>query len=104
MIVIKVQYTVSEAFAKTNRANIERVMRDLREIGNPRVQYSAFVREDGRSFMHFARYPDRETLKVVTDLPTFQDFQAQLKQSEPITPPVVEEFDLVASTFLEEDS
>ena len=35
MNAVKVQYTVKEAYVETNKANIQRVMADLKEIGRP---------------------------------------------------------------------
>lgn len=100
MIVIKVQYQVKPDYVDTNRENIERVMADLRALKNDDIRYSAFLQEDGCTFMHFAMYPDEATLKIVSGLPSFGEFQTQLKASAPVVPPQVENYSLVASSYL----
>ena len=102
MVVVKVQYTVSDDYVETNKRNIRQVMTDLRELKNDGIRYSAFVEEDGHSFMHFAVYPDEATLGIVTDLPAFKKFQMELKASNPISPPKAENYSLVASSYLQE--
>ena len=100
MIVIKVQYQVKPEYVATNSENIERVMSDLRALKNDDIRYSAFLQEDGCTFMHFAMYPDEATLKIVSDLPAFSRFQTELKASGPVVPPQVENYTLVASSHL----
>ena len=95
---VKVQYTVKDAFVDTNKANIGRVMADLREINSPDILYSAFLLEDGRSFVHFVLRTDDEAQKIVSDLPSFQEFQRQLKESGPEVPPKAENLTLVGSS------
>ena len=53
MNAVKVQYTVKEGYVETNKANIRQVMADLREIDPPDIQYSAFLLDDGQTFVHF---------------------------------------------------
>ena len=100
MIVIKVQYTVNKSYVERNKTNINQVMRDLRDLNNSDIRYSAYVEEDGNTFMHFATYPDEETLKIVTELPAFKKFQQELKASDLINPPKAEHYYLVASSWI----
>lgn len=102
MIVIKVQYTTDSDFVKTNKGNIKIVMNDLRKLDNKEIRYSAFIEEDGCSFMHFAMYPDEETLNIVTNLPSFINFQTELKSSGLVSPPKVEHYTLVDSSYITE--
>ena len=99
MIIIKVQYTVKTEYVETNRRNIKQVMSDLRALKNPDIKYSAYLEEDGCSFMHFATYPDQETLEIATSQPSFVKFQNELKASVPTSPPKVEHFTLVDSSY-----
>jgi quinol monooxygenase YgiN len=96
---VKVQYTVKTEYATTNKANIRQVMSDLRELANPGIKYSAFVLEDGKTFLHFGMYSDQEALDVVNNLPSFQSFREQLKASSPEVPPKGEDLNLVDSSF-----
>lgn len=99
MKAVKVQYTVKENYAQTNKKNIEKVMADLRAINNPGVRYSAFNLDDGKTFIHFAMYPDEETMSIVSNLESFKDFRQQLKESQPESPPKSEDLTLVASAY-----
>lgn len=87
MNAVKVQYTVKEEYVETNKANIRRVMADLREIDNPGIKYSAFVLDDGKSFVHFVMRADDEAQRTFSELPSFQEFQRQLRESGPESPP-----------------
>ncbi len=99
MKAVKVQYTVNDEYVETNKKNIHKVMADLREINNPGVRYSAFVLDDGRTFVHLAMYPDEETMSIVSNLDAFQSFRQQLKESQPEVPPKAEDLTLVGSAY-----
>ena len=99
MKAVKVQYTVKESYAETNQKNIQKVMDDLREINNPGVRYSAYILEDGKTFVHFAMYPDEETSSIVNNLESFQSFRQQLQESQPEVPPKADNLSLVGSAY-----
>jgi hypothetical protein len=99
MKAVKVQYTVKDEYVEMNKINIQKVMDELAEINNPGVRYSAFVLNDGNTFVHFAMYPDEETMSIVNNLETFISFRQQLKESQPEIPPKAEDLNLVASAF-----
>lgn len=99
MVVIKVEYTVREEYAATNSANIEKVMADLRKLNNASLKYSAYCKKDGKSFVHFAQYPDEESKDIVTNLESFKAFRSQLLASTPESKPVNERLDLVGSAY-----
>lgn len=99
MQAVKVQYTVKESYVETNKANIQQVMSDLREINNPNIQYSSFLLEDGKSFVHLVMRVDQEAQKTLSELPSFQEFQRQLKESGPEVPPQAEDMNLIGSSW-----
>jgi hypothetical protein len=99
MNAVKVQYTVKDEYVETNKANIQRVMADLKEINNPDIQYSAFLLEDGKSFVHFVMRVNDEAQKTLSELSSFQEFQRQLKESGPEAPPNAENLNLVGSSW-----
>ena len=99
MKIVKVQYTVKEGYVQRNKANIEKVMGDLRAMNNPNIKYSSFVLEDGKTFVHFAMYPDQETSDIVSGLGSFITFRTELKASLPEVPPKAENLTLVASAW-----
>ncbi|MBT3188837.1 MAG: hypothetical protein HN736_13160 [Anaerolineae bacterium] len=99
MKAVKVQYTVKESYVATNKKNIEKVMADLRALNNPGIKYSAFLLGDGKTFVHFAMYPDDATMSIVGELDAFKKFRQALKESQPEVPPNAEDLNLVASAY-----
>ena len=97
MKVIRVQYTTKEDFVETNKKNIEKVMEELREIGNADVKYTSFEHEDGKTFMHIVMYNSKEAEQLPASLESFKTFQTQLKENLE-APPKVENFDVVDSS------
>lgn len=99
MNAVKVQYTVKEEYVETNKANIQRVMADLKEINDPNIRYAAFQLENGKSFVHFVMRANDEAQKTISELPSFQEFQRQLKESGPESPPQAEDLTLVGMSW-----
>lgn len=99
MHAVKVQYTVKADYVETNKANIRRVMADLQEINSPDLKYSSFVMEDGRTFVHFVMRANQEAQRIMSELPSFQDFRRQLRASDPEVPPEAEDLDLVGASW-----
>ena len=83
MKAFRVSYTVKQEYVETNKKNIKQVMSDLRELNNPGIKYASFQEDDGRTFMHFAMYPDEETAQIIPELPSFKKFVSELKASCP---------------------
>ena len=44
MNAVKVKYIVKEEYVETNKANIQQVMADLRELNNPDIKYVVWPR------------------------------------------------------------
>ncbi|NCF64537.1 MAG: hypothetical protein GWP61_01095 [Chloroflexi bacterium] len=99
MNAVKVQYTVKAEYVETNKANIQRVMADLRKINNPDIKYSSFLLDDGKSFVHLVMRANDEAQKTLGELPSFQEFQRQLRESGPEVPPKAEDLALVGSSW-----
>lgn len=99
MNAVKVQYTVKKEYVETNKANIQRVMTDLKDINNPNIKYSAFLLDDGKSFVHFIMRLDDQAQKTLSELPSFQEFQRQLRESDPEAAPKAENLHLVGSSW-----
>lgn len=99
MIAIRVRYTVKPEFVENNKNNINAVMNDLRALGNPNTKYMSFLEEDGKTFMHFAMYPDKETADLVNGLSSFSKFRQELKASKPEKAPQLENLSLVGAGY-----
>src|SRR6266568_4646843 len=77
MRAVKVEYTVKPEYVSTNKANIQKVMDELRGLGDVGILYSACLKEDGCSFVHFSIHRNEEN--ILTSLGTFKAFSTQLK-------------------------
>jgi hypothetical protein len=78
MKAIKVEYTVKPEYVDTNKANIQKVVSELRSMEDPGILYSVYVKEDGCSFVHFAIYGD-DRPNIIPTLASFLAFRDQLK-------------------------
>jgi len=98
MRAVKVEYTVKPEYVETNRANIAKVMEELRATGDTTVLYSTYVKEDGVSFVHFSIHSNTEN--PLTSLPAFKNFTAQLK-AEGLAgeAPKAQQLQMVAKSF-----
>ena len=99
MKTVRVQYKVKPEFAATNKANISKVMSDLRELNDTGTKYSAYLFEDGQTFMHLAMFRDEDGQKRLNELESFKKFGAELKASGLIEPPKAESPALVDSCY-----
>jgi hypothetical protein len=77
MRAVKVEYTVKPEYVSTNKANIQKVMDELRGLGDVGILYSTYLKENGCSFVHFAIHKNEEN--ILTSLASFKAFSAQLK-------------------------
>jgi len=77
MRAVKVEYTVKPEYVTTNKANIQKVMDELRSLGNTGILYSTYIKEDGVSFVHFSIHKDEEN--IIPSLSAFKIFSTQLK-------------------------
>jgi hypothetical protein len=77
MRAVKVEYTVKPGYAETNKMNIQKVMEELKALGNVGILYSTYIKEDGVSFVHFSIHRDEEN--IIPSLPAFKIFSTQLK-------------------------
>ena len=99
MKAVRVQYTVQRDFAEQNKSNIQKVMNAIRANPVPGMQYASFVLADGVTFVHINMASDSDTMDELNKVKEFQDFQAALKASDPISPPDVQPLNLVAAGF-----
>ncbi|MGZ3763660.1 MAG: hypothetical protein ACXVB0_21345 [Mucilaginibacter sp.] len=99
MKIVRVQYTAKPEYVAKNKANITKVMNDLRAINNPGLKYSTYLLDDGKTFMHFTHFENDEAHQVLRGLESFKIFQSELKASGPETAPKAENLSLVASSY-----
>jgi hypothetical protein len=99
MKIVKVTYTTQAGYAEQNKANIQQVMAALMELNNDGIKYDTCVCADGKTFVHTAFFKDEEGQQILFALPSFKQFQEQLKASQPETPPKSELLTLVGASY-----
>ncbi|HEY2581684.1 MAG TPA: hypothetical protein VGI43_07755 [Mucilaginibacter sp.] len=98
MKIVKVTYTANPDFAVQNSSNIKTVMSDLRQLNNTGIFYHACLSPDGKTFIHTAFFKTDEDHKILNELPSFLNFQQQLKNNGFEVPPKQESLTLVGSS------
>jgi hypothetical protein len=99
MKITRVQYTVKEDYAETNKKNIEAVMQEVRNLNDPDFKYATFLAPDGLSFMHLAIAATPEANDRLTSLESFKYFISELKSKGLENPVKSEQMQLVASGY-----
>ena len=95
MKAVKVQYTVQPEYVETNKKNIKAVKDHLENNPINGMWYKAFLLEDGKSFMHINICDSQETMDKLNNVEEFKSFRMQLKESEPVSPPNVEQIEMM---------
>ena len=99
MKAIKVEYTVKPEYVNTNKANIQKVMDELRALGDIGVLYSTYIKEDGCSFVHFSIHRNSEEPNIIPTLTAFKHFSEQLKAEGLVAPPQTVKLEMVGKSF-----
>jgi hypothetical protein len=99
MKAIKVEYTVKPEYVSTNKSNIQKVMDELKSLGDVGVLYSVYTKEDGCSFVHFAIYRNPDEPNIIPTLKSFQEFSKQLKEEGLTTSPETVKLEMVSKSF-----
>jgi len=98
MKIVRVVYTARPEFVKQNMANIRKVMSDLGQLNYPGIFYSTCLSSDNKTFIHMAFFQSEEDQKLLNELPSFKDFQEQLKSNGFEKPPGQDLLTLVGSS------
>lgn len=98
MKIVKVTYTTKAEFSEQNQSNIKNVMTDLQNANHQGINYNACLSADNKTFIHTAFFKSDEDQKLLNELPSFQNFQTQLKASGLESPPKQELLTLVGSS------
>jgi hypothetical protein len=88
MKVVRVQYTVRPEYAEQNKANIEAVTQELRARGRDDVKYAAYLRDDGKTFMHVGHFNSPAAEGMLTGLEAFNRFRTELAANLEVAPKV----------------
>lgn len=98
MKTVSVTYTVQSAFATQNQANIDFFLQEVKQIGDPGLRYHVFIAPDGKTFRHVSFYTNDESQRRFLALDTFLKFQKERDASGLESDPVIESFELAASS------
>ena len=98
MKIVKVTYTIKAEYAEQNHANIKIVMDDLQKQNHQGINYNVCLCADNKTFIHTAFFNSDEDQKLLNELPSFQNFQTQLKASGLESPPKQELLSLVGTS------
>lgn len=77
MIVVKVTYTVNEAYVNANKEMIQAFLTDFKKLDNTAFLYSVFQSEDGKTFTHLSQYKNKAIQEVLLNTLSFLHFQEQ---------------------------
>ena len=99
MKIVKVTYGVKSGFAKENQENVKKFINDLHKLNNPGIKYMACLGKDGKTFYHTAIFDGEDLQKVLFELESFKSFQQKRDESGLEIQPIIEEMDLVASSY-----
>ena len=100
MKIVKVTYTTKAEFSEQNQTNIKNVMADLQKANYQGINYNACLVADNKTFIHTAFFKTEEDQKLLNELPSFKNFQEQLKLSGPEVPPKQELLTLVGTSTI----
>ena len=98
MIIRQNHYAVQEAYTAQNQKHIIRVLDELRAMHRTDIQYSVFVEDDGKTFLHLLFCANEEAEKVFFMLESQQAFQAGLAGSHLEVQPTMTTLRLVGAT------
>jgi quinol monooxygenase YgiN len=99
MKIVRVQYTTTESYASTNKKNIGELVEELRKINHPGIKYSAYVLEDGKTFMHLDHFANEAAHEFLQDLPSFKKFASELWNSGLEVKPKLDLLSVAGSTL-----
>lgn len=97
MIVVKVTYTVNEAYVHTNKERIENFLSDFRKLDATQFLYSILQTEDGKTFIHTSQYKNKEIQEILLNTPSFLTFQTE-RDKNLVSDPKIEYLNYVGAS------
>lgn len=77
MIVVKVTYTVKDAYENTNKEMIQAFLADFKQLDNSQFLYTVLQTEDEQTFIHTSQYKNKDIQQTLLNTPSFLRFQKQ---------------------------
>jgi len=97
MIVVKVTYTVNDAYVNTNKEMIEAFLTDFRKLDGSPFLYSVLQTEDCKTFIHISQYKDKVIQDRLLSTPSFLHFQEQ-RDNNLMSEPRIEILNFIGSS------
>ena len=97
MIVIKVRYTVHDAYVNTNKEMIQKFLTDFEKLDRTQFLYSIFQTEDSKTFIHVSQYNNKDIQHTLLNTPSFIHFQEQ-RDKNLISEPQIESLNFIGSS------
>ena len=88
MIVVKVIYTVNDAYVNTNEELIQKFLADFRKLDNSLFLYTILQSQDGKTFIHTSQYKNKEIQQKLLNTPSFLEFQEQRDKNLALEPKI----------------
>ena len=97
MRITRHRYKVKPEYVAQNRQNLDEFIAALTAASVRGLSYRIFLEEDGQTFLHLVTSQD-DPSAVITGLPSFKKFQADLLASDPVVKPDQVSMSLVATS------
>ncbi|RYD99247.1 MAG: hypothetical protein EOP54_04870 [Sphingobacteriales bacterium] len=97
MIVVKVTYSVQEAYISTNIEMIRNFLADFKKLDHTQFVYTVFQGAENNTFIHLSQYKNKEIQQVILNTPSFLHFQ-ELRDKNLASEPEIEILDFIGSS------
>jgi hypothetical protein len=98
MIIVKVTYTVKQEFSSQNQENINLFLKDFQQMNNDDFQYTVYLLENGKTFVHLSHYKNEEIQKALLAVESFKSFQKQRDDNGLEKKPQIEVMKMIGSS------
>ena len=75
MISVIVTYQVKTEFVDQNKQNIQRFLKDFKELDTSDFQYNVYTKDDNVTFVHHSIYKNEKVQTELLNVPSFLEFQ-----------------------------
>jgi uncharacterized protein YbcV (DUF1398 family) len=75
MISVIVTYKVNPEFVDQNKQNIQRFLKDFKELATSDFQYNVYTKDDNVTFVHHSIYKNEKVQTELLNVPSFLEFQ-----------------------------
>lgn len=77
MIVVRVTYTVNEAYVDSNKKLIQAFLSDFQKLDPTQFLYTVLQSQDGKTFTHTSQYKNKAIQHTLLNTASFLHFQEQ---------------------------